>query len=278
MNILVLVDFSSPSVKAIQYAFEKGNTLNAQIYLLHVISKNKSFESEIKKSDYISELEEKMIALGRAYPNQQENVALPLKAVVNLVRIGEMEETISSVCKSHQIDLIVLGTRNKHNPVEYLLGSVSTKLIQKVPCPLIIVPEKTEMGAIRNIAIATDDEFIHPPLVKFVRRFSEKLKANVKQVHVFPLPRDFSDKKEEVYNPTWTEDEIDPKAEIVIVRDPVVVRGLDYFIEKHEVDLLALYVPDRKGWQKYFHISLSKRMVYHSPIPILTWNDVPKIK
>ena len=69
------------------------------------------------------------------------------------------------------------------------------------------------------------------------------------------------------------EEKEDPDAEMIIVRDPMVLRGLDFFIEEHNVDLLALYVPERKGWQKYIHRSLSKRMVYHTHIPVLIWND-----
>ncbi|MFT5166709.1 MAG: nucleotide-binding universal stress UspA family protein [Saprospiraceae bacterium] len=272
MNILVPIDFTAPSIKAIHYAFETANALKAQVFFLHIISSKKKFESEDQRSKEIRQIEKEMTRLTRAYPNQAAGTHPAGLPVINLVSIGKVEEMISSVCSTKKIDLIILGTRDKHNPVDYLLGSVSSTLIQLTPCPMIIVPEKTPVEAIRNIAIATDDEYIHPPLVTFVNELSEKLKARVEKVYIYPLPKDFSDKKEEVYNPTWMEDKVDPQAEMIIVRDPLVVRGLDYFIDKHQIDLLALYVPHRKGWEKYLHRSLSKRMIYHTHIPVLIWN------
>lgn len=267
MNILVLTDFSPASAKAYDYSCSLAKALPGNIFQLHIISPRKTLDTEAEKAKAIAQAREKMKTDSKM-PSSGNEISIN-----QIATIGKLEPTLNRICKDFSIDLIILGTRKKHSLMDYLLGSVSTIIINKVNAPVIIVPEETSFSAFQKIAIATEQDEYDTPLFRFLKKLTPPFDASINRVFVFPLPRDFSTEKEEKYNPTWMEEEPNPEAEITIIRDLSTIRGLDYFINKYQIDLLAMSIPKRTGLEKIFHRSLSKRMIYHSTIPLLIWNE-----
>ena len=170
MKILIPVDFSPTSHNAIEYAYEMANKLKVEIELLHIISKRKNFDSVVEEELEIQRLENEMTKFSRRYPNKDTEV-LNVQ-ITTLVKIGKIEEVISSVCEKNKIDLIILGTKAKHSILEYLFGSFSSLLIQTAPRPMIIVPELAEIKPIQHIAVATDEEERDQVIFLFVKALS----------------------------------------------------------------------------------------------------------
>jgi nucleotide-binding universal stress UspA family protein len=51
-----------------------------------------------------------------------------------------------------------------------------------------------------------------------------------------------------------------------------VMKGVDRFIKKTNADMLVLAKHNRPFFDRIFHRSLSKRMAYHTDIPLLVLN------
>ncbi|RMD75356.1 MAG: universal stress protein, partial [Bacteroidetes bacterium] len=60
---------------------------------------------------------------------------------------------------------------------------------------------------------------------------------------------------------------------ISIVYQDDVISGLDDYVKTHKIDILALFIPARRLWERLFHSSVSQRMVYHSTTPLLIFHE-----
>jgi nucleotide-binding universal stress UspA family protein len=57
---------------------------------------------------------------------------------------GRPGKTICDLAKNWQADLIMLGRRGRSGWGELFLGSVSTYVVHHAPCPVMVVPAKTQ--------------------------------------------------------------------------------------------------------------------------------------
>lgn len=57
---------------------------------------------------------------------------------------GRPGKTICDLAKSWSADLVVLGRRGRSGLGEFFLGSVSTYVVHHAPCPVMVVPAKTQ--------------------------------------------------------------------------------------------------------------------------------------
>lgn len=57
---------------------------------------------------------------------------------------GRPGKTICDLAKNWSADLIVLGRRGRSGFGEFFLGSVSTYVVHHAPCPVMVVPAKTQ--------------------------------------------------------------------------------------------------------------------------------------
>jgi nucleotide-binding universal stress UspA family protein len=118
------------------------------------------------------------------------------------------------------------------------------------------------------IAFATDFLPHEQQAVEQLMRFAKKVKSEVYFVHVETSPsigsmQDFVTLAN--YPHKFTE--------FAVVNSPTVMNGLDGFIREKHIDMLALYIPKRRLWERLFHSSFTKRMAFHSKTPLLVFHE-----
>jgi universal stress protein A len=133
-KILVPLDFSSCSNKALQYAIPFARQFGAELVLAHVI------QPYLPLSE-VAPLEAESAAYAR------ENLAALQKAVGDavpsriLLRWGDPHREIIDVAKEFGIDLIILSTHGHTGLEHLLLGSTTEKVVRHAGCPVLIVRE-----------------------------------------------------------------------------------------------------------------------------------------
>lgn len=142
-KILVPVDFSSESTKAIAYAVAFAREFNATITLLHVV------EPILCPADYgygpvtmqipdkamLRKAKTRLNGLGRRLVGGKflaETLALNGKAYFE---ITEAARALGS-------DLIIIGTHGRTGVEHTLLGSTAEKVVRHAPCPVFVVRRK----------------------------------------------------------------------------------------------------------------------------------------
>ena len=260
-RILVPTDFSAQSENAYEYALHLAKKLGAGIKALHV-----STEDQLTREKIVL-LEQRLRKFAKLYPNQ---MAAPIRhQTLCSVKNGRVVPTI--IEESDEVDLIVIGTRSKHNATDYITGTVCTELIKYSDCPILIVPQGCYYKPMKEMAFATSIELKDDKALLSFEQFADQLGAKASQVYIYPLPSDFSNNKEEVINTNYIDGNPSFYSTVNVVRDISVERGLDYYIKKHQVDLLGMFVPQRTRLQFLFHPSLTKRMVLKAPLPLLIY-------
>lgn len=150
-NILVAVDGSEPSRKALNYAVELAEKFDGRITLIHVYS---VVVPIVPSVDSISgpiltppatavvtaEMADKAKKIGKQILDEAEQVfRRRMVSVETLLKEGDTVREIVSAAHDGKFDLIVVGHRGLSKLKELLLGSVSEGVSHKAPCAVMIV-------------------------------------------------------------------------------------------------------------------------------------------
>lgn len=141
-QILVPIDFSDCSYKALRYALAFAMKFRAGVILLHVIelfpvdyvfgSKSNTDASDGREEKAKARLAQ--LGKGCAGPD--------LVQVSTIVRFGRPFREIAKAAKERQVDLIITGTHGFTGLRHLQLGSTAEKVVRYAPCPVMVVREQ----------------------------------------------------------------------------------------------------------------------------------------
>lgn len=133
-RILVAVDGSEPSRRAVEMASEIAVALGAEITIIHVIEIEELPTLIVEAEDARAD-EEAQIVLGIAAKLAKAKGAEP-KIVA---RRGHPASQILRFAGTYSPQLVVLGTRGATGAKGVLMGSVSTTVSKKADCSVALV-------------------------------------------------------------------------------------------------------------------------------------------
>ena len=142
-RILVPIDFSPLSKKALQYALPFAEVFGAELELLHVIEPDvpPAFDgftvapptgpngNRTKSANRLKNLASSM-AIRRT------------KHVRSTVRTGLAAYEIVEAAKEFDVDLIVIATHGYTGWKHFAIGSTAERVVRAAPCPVLVVREK----------------------------------------------------------------------------------------------------------------------------------------
>jgi universal stress protein A len=142
-RILVPVDFSPLSKKALLYATRLAQQFGTEVDIFHVV------EPEIPPA-----FDGFMITPPPVSDGVTTRSAGQLKSLVNLVRKAGVTHVTSSVrcglaafeiieaAKKLDVDLIVIATHGYTGWKHFAIGSTAERVVRAAPCPVLVVREK----------------------------------------------------------------------------------------------------------------------------------------
>jgi len=131
-KILVALDGSENSKRAVDYAIKLGQELSADVMALHVVPAGKYFPEEkpgnATKHDYayLDNISEQSVSAG-----------VDLETQIIRAESSVIDE-IAEYADKENIDLIVIGIRSV-SEFRYMLGSTATGVVVNAPCPVLVV-------------------------------------------------------------------------------------------------------------------------------------------
>lgn len=134
--IVVALDGSEHSLKALDYARELAQNHDSKIILLHAFHST----SDLRGAEGFNQMVGKRIQKGEEIIKEAckrlGNVSFEVEE--DLLE-GPAAEAIISVVESRNADLVVMGTRGMGSLKGMLFGSVSTKVTHHAPCSVLVV-------------------------------------------------------------------------------------------------------------------------------------------
>jgi nucleotide-binding universal stress UspA family protein len=263
-KILIPTDFSPAARYALDYAEWFSLTYPASLVALHVIS------DQMTDPEKLEENQRQLKKFTTNYPHQDDEQLLAVGSIKHLIRKGKIVDQIVKTAVEEGVDMIILGTRAKHHIWEYFIGSVATDLVQHSPVPVMVIPEGSDFEPIEEIAFATKIDLKEETAFAWLQNFSKEIKASISQVYVNVFPSDFNDKKEEEWKTYRGDEKINT---VTMVREKTVSNGLQYYLQEHPAQILALYLPNRNVLRRFLRGNFTRQIVYNTKVPILLFRE-----
>ncbi len=151
-DILVPLDGSELSERALPMAQNLAQSYKATVHLIHMVSREHelgagrgdgSVQSAEYEMDLASRLTESRLNRGKTYLEQKgsqlRDAGIKIEAEL-AVKTGEPAQNIIDYVKEHSIDLVVISTHGHGGLRRLFLGSVTDRVIRSCEAPVLIVP------------------------------------------------------------------------------------------------------------------------------------------
>jgi nucleotide-binding universal stress UspA family protein len=148
-RILLAIDFSDASRRAVTVAAHLGRRTHAYVDLLHVWQPPSVRPHQLVFSPP-SQLEEREAASRERAEAMMADFRELLEshgqsADHELLAVGDPADEILALAERGGYDLVILGTHGRSGTQRFLLGSVAAQVLRRAPCPVITVREPHEI-------------------------------------------------------------------------------------------------------------------------------------
>lgn len=268
-NILVPIDFSRCAKNALRAAIAIAKKSDAKIHMVnavHVHSPHPEITGGLIEeivADYEVQVQESFREL--------ESEVIELKDVPYEVDrfVAYLTDAIYTETQNKDIDLIVMGTRDKHSEMEQLLGTRTTDVIQSIPVPILIIPETYENFELKKIGLAVEYEssllFQDFNVLKLL---SLNFDAEILAFNISEDPSSLSMQDQKVI--TKLNSYLVPtKSSIRTVEASSITKGISDFTTNHELSMLAMIPKKHNFFERLFKKSITKAIAADVNVPVL---------
>lgn len=283
-RILVPTDFSKPSDVALAYARQLADSTGATLHVLHVV-------------------DNMFLRVVLADPHDYETAALrqlqdrvPVEdggptAILVVERSDEPADEISSYARTHDIDLIVMGTHGRGRVAHLLLGSVAEKVARTASCPVLTMretPRTCEVEALR-ILVPTDFSAYADAALGCAKRLAASLGGSIRLLHVMEHSASVASFRPELFVPEPPEIEAemvtdariqlssrilgDSRSRVTMTSD-VIAGPVNAMITAYagdaDFDLIVMGTRGRNGFARLLMGSIAESVIRTARCPVLT--------
>lgn len=269
--ILIPTDFSEVANQAAAFAVAFAQKCNAQVHVFHakqIPVADPAFPAEAYQLyvDEIAKAEQEGFAHLESTLLKPSGVKYTFSSTT-----GFVADELTDYAQANNIDLIVMGTKGASGFAEVLIGTNAASVIGKSNIPVMVIPPNYTYKNFSKVLYATD--FTEPEFPAFSRLMYivELYDAHITVMHnktdydnYFNVDGNFFNRNKDSFSYQ--------NIELVKLENTDVMESIDKWIDTHQNDLVVLAKHNRSFFDRLFHRSLSKRMAYHTKIPLLVLN------
>lgn len=270
-NILLPTDFSDNAWSAIVYALKLYANEDCTFYLLNSCKPEGSSMSimsnkllTVMKDAAMKQLVELQRMARIADANEKHNFEIIL-STENLI------DAINRTTITHNIDLVVMGTKGASKAKEIFFGSNTVNVLKKInSCPVLAVPDEFSFIEPKQIAFPTDynriyDDSVLEPLKKLSKLHNSKIRilhiqekkelSEAQNSNVEKLDKNLVDFEHSFH---WIPDN-GKKASVIID-----------FIEELQINILVMVNYKHSFIETIINEPVVKKIGFHPIIPFMT--------
>lgn len=274
-KILVPIDFSQPSLDALNVAHQLAKKTNATLWLVHVV--------EIPLPD-----EERAIAhievLPMAYVRQVKSDAREqMESLVKRHRMGDVDivyrvqtgspyRSIVRELVKNSVDLVVMGSKGASGDKEIWVGSNAERMVRFAHCPVLVVKDKFRVDRINDIVFATALRDYTPAVIKQVKDLQQTFNAHLHVVRVNTLSNFMEDPFVKAELRKLVKEHQLKNVTVHTYSDVREEDGIMHFAQEVNADLIALATRGRRGLMHLLGGSIAEDVANHTALPVWTTN------
>lgn len=184
-SILLPTDFSNNSINAIHYAIEMFEDERCEFFILN-IQKASSFVSDdlmtmqSSTTIYQNLIESSKMSIEKIISDVKKKFNTQNHVYHSVVDYDNFVDSIKQIVQAKNICLIVMGTKGATGAEKVLFGSNTVRVMQRVDCPVIAVPDNYKFSAINKIAFTSNYLTRYKkkelkPLITIAEKFNSKI-------------------------------------------------------------------------------------------------------
>ncbi|MFB6257802.1 MAG: universal stress protein [Flavobacteriales bacterium] len=272
-RILIPTDFSKMAQNALDYGVELARLLGGAITVLHAVEKPTvppqgpvRDRSEIPEEDETSMTRwEELEGISKKIRQGPEEI----DKVDQILPKGLPGDEIIKAVREEKSELIVMGAKGEKGFSDSVMGTTAANVLQKAPCNVLMIPENARFKKYERIAYASDLNAKDPQALKELFRFLAGHSAQVDVVHVQGKNEAGELPDQKAFEQELKREGIWEAVNFEQVEGKSLENALDAFIDRREAELLVMLNEDRNFFQRLLHNSKSKKMAFHTKIPLL---------
>jgi len=288
-RILVPVDFSEFSLVAIDYAIGLAQILKAEVKLFYsyynpVIDSDPNLDGQaytLQMDSVISNLAtEAKLQMKNLKSEVQKRIQLQNLSNVKLsytLDTGSPDEVILHQINKYKPGIVIMGTKGRGESSYSILGSVTQKIIKNAEIPVLTIPEKSKFKGIdfeNKVMFATNFDSSDFKSLRKLMTLVRPFNMNINFVHFSSEESLTLDQaKMDRLRKHFLKEYQDYKISCDTVVNENIVEGMQEYIAENKIDLIALTTHKRGMIEKLFNLSLAKKMLFHSNIPLLVFHS-----
>lgn len=172
------------------------------------------------------------------------------------VELGFPKETIAFYANQQQPDLLVMGTKDNHSFTKLLRGTIISKTVEQVQCPVLLVPKGIVFQSIQNMAYVTPVVEDWRPTYPLLQDIAQTFGARLYVTHLQEAPKEVLDGDQHL-----------------VLED--YGRALHALIYNTNLHLLVTLESVRGTLQKMLQYSKAQKMAFETLIPLLILKKPP---
>jgi len=294
-KILVPIDFSEPSRKALPHTRELANRFDSEIVILHVRTPyaddpNRPELRFLDEGKYQAWTEEQVDRLSKEI---EEHHRVSTRIIRDISPASGILEYLDA--DSNEIDFVVMGTHGRSALGHFFLGSVAEKVVRHSPCPVLTVASNRkdyrDSPRYKKILVGFDFSDHSKHAVANARELVKKYDAHL--IVLYVIEQEIAPAYYEIWRTEVNRElpEIKERARQALeqtlgevglddIEFDVEVGGGDgrahqeivKFIKDHDVDLVVLGTHGLSGIERVLLGSTTEKVVRIAPCPVLTFH------
>lgn len=273
-KILCAIDFSTPSINALEFAAELANACGSSLMLLHVFTEddfNSLFEEDEDRVNI--SFKEKSLLLEEKLKTLKEEIKTSghqkIREIDYILEFGDFIKTIKEVADDNY-DLLVMGTRGFSHHQGLMLGSTTLEVISKTKITVLAIPTTARYAPFNYIVYASDlhgnDKVGLMKLIPLATCFD----ARINVVHFTSKSLKKANEAFEEFKKELSSFVDYPKIGYELNHyDDELNLSIEEFVSSKNGNLLALLDKKHSFFEGFFHESLIKKMSYITDTPLL---------
>lgn len=186
-NVIIPIDFSPPSLEAVEFALPLLKQFHAELHLVHVFEPDYPLASMVAMPLIIPELE-----VGKRVRRHLKDVAKKYGIELRPGNIhalkGRPFEEICRLAREAGIDLIVVSTRGNTGLKHLVLGSTAERVVRYSPCPVLVVRPKNgktppRRASFKKILVPIDFSDCSATGLEYAKALARQFRAKLVLLH-----------------------------------------------------------------------------------------------
>lgn len=257
-NLLIPFDFSDVSINALEYAIKFGSMCEkATINLVYISSSKMEVNEEKELKNNFEEQLKKYQGAGEP-------------PISYHFRIGNFTDSIVDMHKSLDIDLVIMGTSGAKEGAESPVTRTS-RLVLAADLPVLVIPVNYKFIKLDKILLALGEDVMHDTsTLNLLMDVSSRSKAEVDVLTVSRTPESLGYSEADEKNENTLQYYLEMfYSHHSFAENEDILEGIDNYIKKHNVDLLAIMPKTHSTNSSPSKGKLTREVTLKSEIPVL---------